>query len=158
MHWYPVRRHLRTLACAVTLSLAAGCGGGHSPVDPNAGGGGGGGDNGIAGDYRMVNYGGRVSLPIALQIEGCAMATFTGGSLTIYDDDTWYLTIDYTDADGQQQLEDEGDLVQNGTTLSFSSADYGDSFQGSVEGTVVKFDYDFCPNGQTDMQPWFLKH
>ena len=54
-------------------------------------------------------------------------------------------------------VEDEGDLVQNGTTLSFASADYGDSFQGSVDGRVIKFDYDFCPNGQTDMQPWVAK-
>jgi len=158
MHWYRFRRELRTLACALTLSLAAGCGGGHSPVEPGSGGGGGGGgDQGIVGDYTLVNYGGRVSLPIELQIESCPAVTFTGGELTIYDDDTWSLTLDYTDANGADYVEDEGDLVQNGTALSFASADYGDSFQGSVDGRVIKFDYDFCPNGQTDMQPWFAK-
>jgi hypothetical protein len=162
MHWNNVHRRLRTLACALTLSLAAGCGGGHSPVEPgggdgHGGGGGGGGNQGIAGDYTLVNYGGRVSLPIELQIESCPAVTFTGGELTIYDDDTWDLTLDYTGANGADYLEDEGSLVQNGATLSFSSADYGDSFQGSVDGRVVKFDYDWCPDGQSDMQPWFAK-
>jgi hypothetical protein len=163
MQWYRFGRDLRTLACALTLSLAAGCGGGgHSPLEPGGGGngnggGGNGGDQGIAGDYTLVNYGGRVSLPIELQIESCPAVTFTGGELTIYDDNTWDLTLDYTSPNGADYLEDEGSLVQNGTALSFSSANYGDSFQGSVDGRVVKFDYDWCPDGQSDMQPWFAK-
>ena len=157
MHANTAYRRLRILTCALTLSLAAGCGGGHSPVEPGGGGGGGGGDQGIAGDYTLANYGGRVSLPIELQIENCPAVTFTGGELTIYDDDTWDLTLDYTGGNGADYLEDQGSLVQNGTALSFSSADYGDSFQGSVDGRVVKFDYDWCPNGQSDMQPWFAK-
>jgi hypothetical protein len=170
MHWYRFRRDLRRLACALTLSLAVGCGGGHNPVEPGGGNGGGGngggnggggdvggGDQGIAGEYQLVNYGGRVSLPIELQIEGCPAVTFTGGGLTIYDNDSWYLTLDYTDANGADYLEDEGSLVQNGTALSFTSADYGDTFQGSVDGRVVKFDYDWCPDGQSDMQPWFAR-
>jgi hypothetical protein len=172
MHWYRFRRDLRRLACALTLVLAAGCGSGHNPVEPGGGGGNdgggnggggngggpiGGGNEGIAGEYQLVNYGGRVSLPIELQIESCPAVTFTGGGLTIYDNTTWYLTLDYTDANGADYLEDEGSLVQNGTALSFTSADYGDSFQGSVDGRVVKFDYDWCPDGQSDMQPWFAK-
>lgn len=161
MHGNSVYRRLRILACALTLSLAAGCGGGHSPVEPGGGdgggGSGGGGNQGIAGDYTLVNYGGRVSLPIELQIENCPAVTFTGGELTIYDDDTWDLTLDYTSPNGADYLEDEGSLVQNGTALSLSSADYGDTFQGSVDGRVVKFDYDWCANGQSDMQPWFAK-
>jgi hypothetical protein len=142
MHWYQFRRDLRTLAYALTLSLAAACGGGHDPLRPGGGGGDGGGDQGIAGDYQLVNYGGRVSLPIELHIESCPAVTFTGGALTIYDDDTWDLTLDYTDANGADYLEDEGSLTQTGTALSFTSDDYGDSFQGSVDGRVVKFDYD----------------
>jgi hypothetical protein len=66
----------------------------------------------------MVNFGGRVSLPIELQIENCSMKRY----------DLW-----------------------------FDSADYRDSFQGSVDGTVVKVDYDVCPTGETDMQRWFQR-
>jgi len=164
MHWYRIRRDLRTLACALTLSLAAGCGGGHDPVGPGGGGGNDGGGNGgghqsIVGDYQLANYCGRVSLPIELQIETCPAVTFTGGELTIYDDDTWDLTLDYTSPGGADYLEDEGSLTQTGTALSFTSDDYGDSFQGSVtaDNRVVKFDYDWCPNGQSDMQPWFAR-
>jgi hypothetical protein len=85
------------------------------------------------------------------------MRRFIGGGLWLYDDGTWEMVIGYEDANGRQELDDAGDFEQDSSDLQFASADYGDSFQGTVDGTVVKVDYDFCPNGQTDMQPWFQR-
>jgi hypothetical protein len=137
---------------AVTSVAASACGGGDKgPTGP------GGGDDGIAGEYQLVNLGGRVSLPIDLAIESCQMMRFLGGGLRLSADGTWQMVIALQDGNGPQRLEDEGSFQQDGADLWFESADYGDSFGGTVNGTVVTMDYDYCPNGESDIQFWFQR-
>jgi hypothetical protein len=162
MHWDNGARGLRVLAATCTLLVAA-CGGDSSPTGPGGGaggggaGGGGGGDQEIAGTYELVNLGGRVALPIDLTIETCDPVRFMGGGLRLNGDGTWQLLVEMQDASGRLELEDEGYFEQDGADLWFESEYYGDSFQGAIDGTVAKLDYDYCPDGQSDIQFWFQK-
>jgi hypothetical protein len=161
-------RGLRLMAATCALLLAA-CGGDSGPTGPGGGGNGGGnsggggdggsgqGDQGIAGAYELVNLGGRVALPIDLTIETCDPVRFYGGGLRLNRDGTWQLEVEIQGVDGPQDLEDEGSFEQDGTTLWFESEYYGDSFEGEIDGTVAKLDYDYCPDGQSDIQFWFQK-
>jgi hypothetical protein len=155
-----IREGVRILVGGWVVLLASACGGGDGPTAPGGNGGNGGGNGGngdIAGAYDLINLGGRVSLPIDLQIEACPMVRFMGGGLKLYGDGTWEMAVELQDENGPQKLSDQGNYEQEGTDLWFESADYGDSFEGSVDGTVVKFDYDYCPNGETDIQFWFQR-
>jgi hypothetical protein len=111
------------------------CGGDKSPTGPAGGGDGGG---GIAGTYQLVNLGGRVALPVDVAIETCHMMRFIGGGLRLNRDGTWQLAIQLEDENGPQGLDDEGNFEQDGTELWFESTDYGDSFGGTIDGTVAK--------------------
>ncbi len=156
MYWHRYARGVRMLVGGWVMLLATACGGGDGPTAPGGNGGNGGG-GGIEGTYDLVNLGGRVSLPIDLQIEACPMVRFLGGGLRLYGDGTWEMVVKLQDESGPTELSDQGSFEQNGSDLSFESEDYGDSFEGSVDGTVVKFDYDYCPNGETDIQFWFQR-
>ena len=82
---------------------------------------------------------------------------FIGGGLRLNDDGTWQLVVELQDENGPQELDDEGYFAQYDTELLFESTDYGDSFRGTIDGTVAKLDYDFCPDGQSDIQFWFQR-
>ena len=161
MDWNGMSRSLRFLAMSAVL-LATACGGG-STTGPNGGGGGGGGGggnggggnggggDGIAGVYTMVALG-FVSLPFDAVIEDCGTTRFNGGDLQLANDGTWKFAIDTEDENGPQEFDDAGEFELDGTTLRFNSETYGDSFTGKLEGTVARLDYDFCANGQSDIQ------
>ena len=159
MEWNGMSRSLRLLAMSAVL-LASACGGG-STTGPNGGGGGGGGNgggngnggdgDGIAGVYTMVGLG-FVSLPFDVVIEDCGTTRFNGGDLQLENDGTWKFAIDTEGENGPEEFDDAGRFELDGTTLRFDSETYGDSFTGKLEGTVARLDYDFCANGQSDIQ------
>jgi hypothetical protein len=148
-------RRLRLLATSAVL-LANACGGG-STTGPNGGGGGGGGaGDGIAGVYIMVALG-LASLPFDVMIEDCGTTRFNGGDLQLENDGTWKFAIDTEDENGPQEFDDAGEYELDGTTLRFTSETYGDSFTGKLDGTVARLDYDYCADGQSDIQFVFLR-
>ena len=145
MHLFEMKRWRHILAGSALVLAAAGCGGDKSPTGP------GGGGNGLTGTYTLARIG-LVSLPAYLTIESCMPTRFTDGSLKINDDGTWAIAVAVQNDDGDTKLDDDGDYEQEGTALWFDSATFGDSFQGTVEDGVIKMDYDFCSNGQSDIQ------
>ncbi|MGH7511297.1 MAG: hypothetical protein ACREOQ_00100 [Gemmatimonadales bacterium] len=162
MHWSYTKRWLRMLT-AGSLLLAAACGGGRSPVEPgsgndgggnggggNGGGGNGGGGNGLAGEYQLARIG-FVGLPADLTFDGCDAVRITGGALELNHDGTWAFSLDTQYATGAERFDDEGTYVQTGAELVFDSEAYGDSFGGKIDGGI-KMDYDWCPDGQSDIQ------
>jgi hypothetical protein len=92
-----------------------------------------------------------VSLPADLTFEGCDPVRITGGALRIDNDGTWQFALAVQDQSGNGEFDDEGTFELNGTALSFESAAYGDSFTGKIDGGL-KLDYDYCPDGQSDIQ------
>jgi hypothetical protein len=163
MHGFEIKRGgLRILAVGLVLLLAGACGGGKDLTAPGPGGGGNGnggnggggnggnGNGGLAGDYQLARIG-FVGLPADLTFESCDPVRITGGALRINGDGTWEFAIALQDQNGQGEFDDEGTMAQNGATLSFESAAYGDSFTGKIDGAIL-MDYDYCPDGQSDIQ------
>jgi hypothetical protein len=151
MQGLEVKRGLRILAAGTALLLATACGGGNAPTGPGGGGGGGGGNTGLAGDYQLARIG-FVGLPADLTFEGgCDPVRITGGTLRIDNDGSWQFALAVEDQTGNGEFDDEGTFELNGTALSFESAAYGDSFTGKIDGGL-KLDYDYCPDGQSDIQ------
>jgi hypothetical protein len=148
MQWHEMKRWRRILATGSMLLLAGACGGDKSPTGP--GGGGGGNDRGIVGLYDLTSIG-KVALGTELQIEDCIPVRFLDGQMEFYDDGTWDLAVDIQTGNSNQEYDDWGDYEQAGGTVWLNS-EFGYAFQGTFDGTVAKLDYDFCPNGQTDIQ------
>lgn len=154
MRWFESRRRRSIMAASAMLLLATACGGGKSPTGPGNGPGGGN-DNGIAGDYQLASIG-KVELGTVLNIENCVPVRFHDGQMRFYDDGTWDFAVDIETPNGFQEYDDSGDYQENGGTVLLDS-DYGYSFQGKFDGQEAKLDYDFCPNGQTDIRLVFDK-
>jgi hypothetical protein len=156
MHGFAIKRALRILAFGSVLLLAGACGGGKDPTGPGPGGGNGGdggdgGDVGLAGNYQLARIG-FVELPADLTFEaGCDPVRITGGGLRINADGTWEFALALQNQYGPDEFDDEGTFQQEGAMLSFQSAAYGDSFTGKIDGGI-KMDYDYCPDGQSDIQ------
>ena len=72
--------------------------------------------------------------------------------MNVYDNGAWDFTIDYQTMNGNGQLRDWGSIEQAGNQVWLSSDEFGDTFGGTFDGAVAKLDYDFCPNGETDIQ------
>ncbi|HEY8258096.1 MAG TPA: hypothetical protein VIG08_10615 [Gemmatimonadales bacterium] len=154
MQWLETKRWRRVLATGSVLLLASGCGGHTGPTAPDDGNGGG--NGGIVGAYELASTG-KVALGNELQIETCIPVRFTGGGMNIYDNGAWDFTIVIETQNGNGQFRDWGQVQQAGTQLWLSSDQYGDTFEGTFDGAVAKLDYDFCPNGETDIQLVFQK-
>jgi hypothetical protein len=155
MHGFEIKHWVRVLAAGSALLLATACGGGDKgPTDPT---GGDGGDNNVlAGDYFLFSVG-KISLPADLTFDQCNPARVFGGSLRMNADGTWMFTVQLADQySPNDELNDEGTWVWDGTLLTFQSAAYGDSFTAKIDGGI-KMDYDFCPDGKSDIQLVFSK-
>jgi hypothetical protein len=162
MHRFEIKRSLRILAACSALLLAAACGGGDkSPTGPGPGGNdggdngggnnGGGGGNGFAGDYQLLSVG-KIALPANLTFDQCDPARVFGGALRMNADGTWEFAISLADAYGtNDEFDDEGTWQWDGTRLQFQSEAYGDSFSAKIDGAIM-MDYDYCPDGQSDIQ------
>jgi hypothetical protein len=152
MQLFEIGRSLRMLAAGAALALAAcgGGGGGSGPAGPG-GGGNDGGDSGLEGDYQLARVG-FVELPADLTFEaGCSPVRVTGGALRLNDDGTWEFALAVWYGTAADEFDDAGTFQLNGTTLSFESTAYGDSFTGKIDGGI-RLDYDYCPDGKSDIQ------
>jgi hypothetical protein len=155
MHGFEIKHWVRVLAAGSALVLATACGGGDkAPTGPT---GDDGGDNNVlAGDYYLFSVG-KVSLPADLTFDQCNPARVFGGSLRMNADGSWMFTVQLADQySPNDELNDEGTWVWDGTLLTFQSAAYGDSFTAKIDGGI-KMDYDFCPDGKSDIQLVFSK-
>jgi hypothetical protein len=131
------------------LLVTAACGG-----DGDGGTGPGGGS--LAGTYELVGIN-EDGLPEDEQIEGCTWSTFTGGSIVLNEGGTWQFTIAFDDETGEHLLQDNGQYRRDGLDLEFASAQFGDEFEGEIEGDLVVLYYDFCANGVADIDFVFEK-
>jgi hypothetical protein len=145
--------HWRRALAIGSLLLATACEGHTDPTTP----GGDGNDNeGVIGEYALASIG-KVALGNELQIETCIPVRFTGGDMNVYENGAWDFTVTITSRNGTTKFRDWGSYEQAGSALWFSSDEYGDSFEGTFDGAAAKLDYDFCPNGETDIQLVFEK-
>lgn len=143
----------RALAIA-SLLLATACGGHTNPTGPADDGG----DSKeeLVGAYDLAAIG-KVALGTELKIENCIPVRFTGGGMNVYENGAWDITINFTSQNGASQFRDWGSWEQAGTALWFASEPYGDNIEGTFDGAEAKLDYDFCGNGETDIQLVFDK-
>jgi hypothetical protein len=146
--------HWRRALAIASLLLATACGGHTDPSGPADDGGN---DKGaVIGAYDLAAIG-KVALGNELQIETCIPVRFTGGVMNVYENGAWDFTVQVATQNGNGQFRDWGTYEQAGTALWFASEPYGDNFEGTFDGAEVKLDYDFCPNGETDIQLVFDK-
>ena len=133
-----VFRKWRPIAAAWSvMCLMAACGGGG-----DGGTGPGGGD--LAGDYRLISANDG-ALPATFTAQNCDPAQFTGGSLTLNTDGTFEMDVSYIDDEGNATgFPDHGHYQRHGDQLMFSSEEWGDQFEGEVDGGLVWTYYDFC--------------
>jgi len=156
MHGFEIKHWVRVLAAGSALLLATACGGGGDKGPTGPTGDDGGDNNVLAGDYFLFSVG-KVSLPADLTFDQCDPARVFGGSLRMNADGTWMFTVQLADQYGpNDELNDEGSWVWDGTLLTFQSAAYGDSFTAKIDGGI-KMDYDYCPDGKSDIQLVFSK-
>jgi hypothetical protein len=142
---------LHLLATTAVLALAA-CGGGdRSPTGPEPEPG-----DGVVAELTLARIG-FVSLPAYLAIEDCGHTRFTGGGMTFYDDGSWEFAVAIQNDFGDTRFDNAGWYEQEGGALWFEDED-GETFQGTIdEDGVIAIDYDYCQNGQTDIQLVFAR-
>ncbi len=77
--------------------------------------------------------------------------------MRFYDDGTWEFAVAIQNDFGDTRFDNAGSYEQQGGALWFES-DYGESFQGTIDQDgVIAIDYDYCQNGQTDIQLVFAR-
>lgn len=143
MRWFELQRVWRTLPMLAVV-LAGACGGG----DDDGGTGPGGGP--LAGTYEMVGVN-EDGLPETEQMEDCTPTLFDSGSLSLGENGSWQFEVNVEDETGAWTLGDGGEYQRDGADLMFASAQYGDQFEGEIEGDLVVLYYDFCANGEADI-------
>lgn len=72
-------------------------------------------------------------------------AVFRAGSLRLFDDGTWEISIDvhHPERGESATLEDYGEYDGDGEELWFLSEAYDDEFQGWSHGDAITISYDF---------------
>jgi hypothetical protein len=124
--------------------LCGACGGGDGGTGP-----GGGGGAGLAGAYDLVGIN-NTEVPAVVQIENCDIVRFMGGSLEV-GNGSWELDVNLQFEYGNDRLVDGGTFERDGDLLEFESAQYGDRFEGELDGGVVWLYYDWCSDGNHDV-------
>lgn len=148
MRWFELQRMWRTLPVAGLL-LAGACGGGDAGTGPGGG--------ALSGTYQLMGIN-EDGLPEVAQMEDCSPARFTSGSMVLDEDGNFELSIVYDDEGGQAGFEDHGQFQRQGDAgLSFDSEAWGDRFDGEIDGDLVVLYYDFCTNGEADIDFVFEK-
>jgi hypothetical protein len=137
----------RTLAPYAALLLAAACGGGgeKTPTDPTEPAG-----NGL--QYSLASLG-RMGLPADAELENCKLTRFYSGKLTL-DPDTgdWEFVLQVHDDDGDRGFYDHGTAESDGGDVWFESDMSGVSYRGTASTSDVTIMYDWCFNGEPDVQ------
>ena len=164
------RRAAGALACALGLLLSA-CGGGNDatapdpgppthdptpgpqqpPPDQNAG---------ITGQYVLTQINGSKpgQMVSVANPDGILIGLYrfdASTTLTLDPLQTFELQINYSDDKGAYGLGDQGEFkspgeVQGTLALTFTSAVYGDAFEGGATDGVVAIQYDFDGDGRPD--------
>jgi hypothetical protein len=142
MYGLDLRRAGRLVAIGTTL-LAGACGGDGGATGPGGGG-------SLTGTYFLVGVNDE-AVPAVAQMERCTPSAFTAGSLIVDAEGNWRFGIELEDETGRHVLEDNGRLRRDGDELAFSSARYGDRFEGETEEDLIVLYYDFCANGEHDV-------
>ncbi|HKT59795.1 MAG TPA: hypothetical protein VJQ46_07070 [Gemmatimonadales bacterium] len=115
---------------------------------------------GIAGTYQLIqiNNSQPGQLVTVANPDGSVVGLYRFANttqLTVNGQGQFAVTFSYTDDKNQFALDDQGQVAEAGETggsiaLAFSSAIYGDSFQGIAVDGVIMFSYDFDGDGRTD--------
>ena len=84
-------------------------------------------------------------------MENCTPTLFDSGSLSLGENGFWQFAVNVEDENGAWTLRDGGEYQRDGADLMFASAEYGDQFEGEIEGDLVVLYYDFCANGEADI-------
>jgi hypothetical protein len=149
MRWIELRRAWMMLAWWYAIGLAAACGGGKDGGTLPDGG-------ALPGTYRLAGINDDAA-PALAQMENCTPSRFAAGSMGMDPDGTWQMAINWDDETGNHVLRDHGRYQRAQDDLSFDSAEYGDGFEGAVDGELVLLHYDFCSNSQADVDLAFAK-
>lgn len=148
MYGFDFKRAGRVAAIGALL-LSGACGG-----DNGTGPGGGGG--GVGGNYQLIGVN-DIEVPAVVQMEHCTPSRFTDGALVLDGNGSWQLAIELEDETGQHVLQDAGQFRRQGEELAFDSEAYGDRFYGEIDEGLVFLYYDFCSNGEHDIDFVFEK-
>jgi hypothetical protein len=145
MSWIESMRRLTRLSPWTGLLVAAvGCGGGDKVNGPQGGG---------NADFSLVALG-RAGLPADVKVEDCTLTRFYSGGINIDPNaETWSLGLKVNDKNyGDWSYQDNGSLEVDGATVWFDSDVTGTSHEGTVNGAEVTIMYDWCENGNADVQ------
>lgn len=142
MYGFGVRRLGRVAAVGLAL-ISGACGGEGGATGP-------GGGDGVAGTYVLVGIN-DMAVPAVAQMEHCTPSAFYGGSVVLAAGGNWQMAIELEDETGQHVLHDHGRYQRDGDDLEFISNQYGDRFEGEVGPDAVALYYDFCSNGEHDI-------
>jgi len=123
------------------LLVAGACGGGSDATGPGGG--------NTAGTYQLVRTNGD-PVPAIVQTEHCTPTRFNDGFITLTADGSWQFSIETDDEAGSHRAQDHGQYERDGADLVFNSIQYGDSFDGEIEGGQLVLHYDYCANGEAD--------
>ena len=129
------------------LFLAA-CGGGNGNTGPG-GGGGGNGNEGLPGTHQLIGVN-RQALPAVTEPEDCTQTRFSGGKLVLTADGSWDIFVDWSDENGNFQLQDGGDWEQEDDGHLLFHSVGGDLYGGIVYDDAIVVTLDFCHNGQPE--------
>ena len=149
MRGIELRRAWMMLAWWSAVGVAAACGGGSDAGSGPDGG-------ALGGTYRLVGINDD-ALPALAQMENCTPSRFAGGSMALATDGSWQMSITWDDENGDHVLRDHGRYQSPDDDLSFDSDEYGDGFEGAIDGELVVFSYDFCSDGHEDVDLVFAK-
>ena len=141
-----IRKWRHVAAALSVMCLSAACGG-------DGGGTGPGGGSDLAGDYQLIGANNE-TLPAVVTSNVCPPALFTGGILTLNDNGTFEMSVNYTNAQNAPDgFQDHGRYRQRGNQLTFTSDAWGDEFTAEFNGAVMITQYDFCAaNDGTELE------
>ena len=88
--------------------------------------------------------------PAVVQVENCSVVRFVSGTLEL-GNGAWELDVALEFETGADFLEDRGAFQRDGAELHFESAAYGDRFEGEVHDGIVWLYYDWCADGNHDV-------